>query len=100
MKLSSTFAALAQKMALDFDTLAKEIEHRGEAGTAREQALRKLLEQYLPKRAAISTGFVIDGSGGESRQMDRRAEEAEWRAKSGPVINYIDPEITKKNESH
>jgi hypothetical protein len=26
----------------------------------------------------------------------RRAEEAAWRAKSGPVTSYIDPEITKK----
>jgi hypothetical protein len=26
----------------------------------------------------------------------RRAEEAAWRAKSGPVTTYIDPEIAKK----
>jgi hypothetical protein len=28
----------------------------------------------------------------------RRAEEAAWRAKSGPVTSYIDPEIAKKHQ--
>jgi Domain of unknown function (DUF6602) len=70
MKLNSTFRAVADKMAIDFERLAAEIEHRGEAGEARELALRGFLSDYLPKRAPVDTGFVIDAAGGTSEQMD------------------------------
>jgi hypothetical protein len=54
----------------EFDELAREIDHPGESGTAREHALRELLRRYLPRRVAVDTGFVIDAAGGQSRQVD------------------------------
>ena len=39
-------------------------------GAAREHALRELLRRYLPRRVDVSTGFVIDVAGGQSRQVD------------------------------
>jgi hypothetical protein len=44
----------------EFDELAREIDHPGESGTAREHALRELLRKYLPRRVEVDTGFVID----------------------------------------
>jgi hypothetical protein len=54
----------------EFDELAREIDHPGESGTAREHALRELLRRYLPRRVEVDTGFVIDATGGQSRQVD------------------------------
>jgi hypothetical protein len=70
MKLNSTFSAIADKLRIDFERLAAEIDHHGQAGEAREFALRSVLEEYLPQRAPVGTGFVIDALGGQSRQMD------------------------------
>jgi hypothetical protein len=69
MKLSSAFAKIATQLRL-FDELAREIDHPGEAGAAREAALRNLLLRYLPQRAGVGSGFVMDASGGVSRQVD------------------------------
>jgi hypothetical protein len=70
MKLSTTFAAVAEKFRVDFEQLAAEIDHRGQAGEARELALGGVLDKYLPERAAVDTGFVIDALGRQSQQMD------------------------------
>jgi hypothetical protein len=70
MRLTTTFEKLAAKFAIDFKQLAAEIEHRGEAGAARESALHHLLGGFLPGRAAVGSGFVVDAAGGQSRQMD------------------------------
>ncbi len=70
MELSSSFVKIAEQFRIDFDQLAAETEHRGEAGMAREGALRELLARYLPKRAGVDTGFVIDATGARSKQLD------------------------------
>ena len=70
MQLTSTFEKLSRRFRVDFAELAAETEHPGEAGSSREEALRELLRNYLPKRVGVGSGFVIDANGGKSRQTD------------------------------
>ena len=46
------------------------IPHAGENGRAREKVIRRFLRQLLPAGFGIDTGFVMDASGGLSRQID------------------------------
>lgn len=70
MKLNSTFRKLSAQFREQFEQLSLEISHRTMSGEARELALRNLLDQYLPGRAGVSTGFVIDAHGSQSKQID------------------------------
>ncbi len=70
MNLNEFFHDVAKSFDLEFENFAKQIEHNGEAGRSREFALSALLKKYLPKRAAVDTGFVIDATGGCSKQID------------------------------
>ena len=70
VRLNSVFTKVAVQFRVEFDELAREIEHRGEAGEAREEALRSMLRRYLPSRVEVGTGFVIDATGAESKQVD------------------------------
>jgi hypothetical protein len=54
----------------DFIDIQESIEHRGEKGRSIEEILRKFLMLYFPKSLDVSTGFIIDSNGNESRQMD------------------------------
>lgn len=44
--------------------------HPGEAGTDREEVLRRFLRAHLPKRFEIATGFAFDSAGNVSKQLD------------------------------
>jgi hypothetical protein len=50
--------------------LTKAISHPGESGRAREHILTSFLKRLLPSDFGISSGFVIDGTGQISRQID------------------------------
>ncbi len=70
MRLSPTFRKISERFGGEFDELASEILHNQTAGETREYALRNILEKYLPRRAGVDKGFVIDAHGGESKQID------------------------------
>ena len=70
MKLNSVFKKISQQLDVEFGELSKEISHPADSGKARENALRSLLKNYLPKRIAIDTGYIIDTQGNTSKQMD------------------------------
>jgi len=53
------------------------IPHSGELGTAREQVIRDFIQQQLPRRLAVSSGFVFDVHGHVSQQMDIVIHDAE-----------------------
>jgi len=82
MTLSTLFSKVSLQFRTEFELVAAEIRHRGLAGEARETALRHLLASYLPRRAGVGTGVVIDAAGHESRQADvvvfDRAASAVW----------------------
>jgi hypothetical protein len=50
--------------------LVQSIEHPGESGRGRENVVATFLRRFLPRGYDISTGFVIDGTGNKSRQID------------------------------
>jgi len=70
MKLSSTFKKISKQFIVEFDEISTEIQHNLSAGEAREDTLRELLKKYLPQRAGVDRGFVIDVHGKESKQID------------------------------
>lgn len=70
MDLNATMARVAEQFRIGFEELTRHIEHPGESGGAREALLRRVLSDFLPKRVEVGSGFVIDASGGQSRQVD------------------------------
>jgi len=70
MKLNSTFRKISAQFKIEFNEIASEINHNLTAGMAREKAIISLLIKYLPKRIGVDSGFVIDASGTESKQID------------------------------
>src|SRR3990172_7453682 len=54
----------------DFRAISKQIDHMGERGRVREDSLRRFLGDYLPGRAGVSEGVIVDHTGRRSRQCD------------------------------
>jgi hypothetical protein len=67
--LPRILASMARQAIESFD-LATELDHPGEGGRAREEAIRRFLVGIVPPDFGIDTGFVIDAVGGVSRQVD------------------------------
>ncbi len=63
-------AAAGKKLRDDFDYIKKSNPHYAERGNEAEDILIKFLNDYLPKRYAASTGFVIDSTNEISKQVD------------------------------
>jgi hypothetical protein len=70
MRLSSTFQKISRSFAIEFDELAKEIDHTLSSGESREYALATMLRAHLPRRVGVDRGFVIDAHGNTSKQQD------------------------------
>lgn len=58
------------KMTTAIDEIRNSIPHVGETGSLIERVFRSQLQDLLPKKVAVSNGFVIDSKGNVSRQMD------------------------------
>lgn len=67
--ISDILNALNREVLNQLD-LAKAISHPGESGRAREQIIAEFFRKFVPQSFGISTGFVIDATGGISRQID------------------------------
>lgn len=59
-----------RQMRIDFEQRTAQIPHPGEKGRGREDVVRSFLREYLPKRFEVGSGFIVDASGGVSRQID------------------------------
>ena len=70
MDLVKIFDLLSKKMILEWETTQESIKHSGEKGRALEENFRTFLRKYLPKKLDIATGFIIDSSGKQSKQLD------------------------------
>ena len=51
-------------------SVARLLDHPGESGRAREEAIRQHIQEFLPGGLGLEAGFVVDASGGQSRQID------------------------------
>lgn len=82
MKASSTQQLLESfvRQTLERLQVASLLQHGGEVGRAREEALRDHLRSFLPPSLGVSTGFVIDALGGRSRQIDVIIHFADYHA--------------------
>jgi hypothetical protein len=70
VKITDIFQGIADRMLSDFEKVSAQIPHAGERGAQREEALRKFLARYLPKKYAVGKGHVINTSNETSRECD------------------------------
>lgn len=63
------FQRAARKIRQDFDELYS-IPHNAVRGGEAEKIVRKFLENHLPRRFAVGSGFIIDPEDAISRQTD------------------------------
>lgn len=68
--LKEVLSSVSAKMQADFAQLTAQISHRPSKGTAREDIVRRFLEERLPESLEIGTGEIIDVTGQRSAQMD------------------------------
>jgi hypothetical protein len=61
--------AAATETLVELQLVAK-VSHKGEAGRAREGILRRFITRIAPPSLGLEPGFVIDGRGGVSGQVD------------------------------
>lgn len=57
-------------MALQLEAALKLIRHNGTRGGLAENLLRAQIEEFLPKKWVVGSGFILDKSGSTSRQVD------------------------------
>jgi hypothetical protein len=67
---SYAFASAAAAETIQELRLVASVSHRGEAGRAREGILRRFLSRIAPPALGLEPGFVIDGQGNVSGQID------------------------------
>lgn len=58
------------KMTTAIAQIRDSIPHAGETGDLVERVLRSQLQEVLPEKVGVSSGFVVDSEGKVSRQMD------------------------------
>lgn len=68
--LPTLFANLQTQLAASLNTARTSIDHPGSMGAVSEREWRALLEKHLPRRYAVTSGFVVDSEGGQSQQLD------------------------------
>jgi hypothetical protein len=69
-ELYNEFLRIAKQTRENFIEGLKGCKHPGELGKARENVLKEFLIQFLPEPFDIGSGFVIDGDGNKSEQID------------------------------
>jgi hypothetical protein len=69
-RLSYAYARAVARESLQELELVQSIAHPGEAGRAREGVLHRFLRRLCPPGLGLDTGFVVDGVGGISGQID------------------------------
>lgn len=70
MRFKTHFNLIARQMQADFDKVAVAMSHAPSIGTARENALGSFLRQYLPSRFGVTSGFLVDSTEEQSKQLD------------------------------
>jgi hypothetical protein len=70
MHVAEIFDEVAQQMRADLERARKAVQHPGLKGAAFEEVFRTFLRTYLPQALDISTGVLVDSTGGHSRQLD------------------------------
>ena len=70
LSLEKTMDSIAKKMQIDYESLTKQIEHKGLKGRAREIVIKHFLNKYIPPFLGVESGEIISSKGGVSRETD------------------------------
>lgn len=70
MNIKQIFLGISDQIKIDYDCISKNIPHLAQRGEGREEILIKLLEEYLPGRFGVDSGFIFDVHGNVSKQTD------------------------------
>ena len=71
MHLAAIFDTAIKKMQTELDEARQAIDsHMAARGTSFESIIREFLKKYLPPSLDVSTGFLVDSNGNQSRQLD------------------------------
>lgn len=68
--LDEYFKGMVAQINDELSFISKMITHNLEKGENNEEILKDFLKKFLPKKFSITSGFVIDKSGGISKQCD------------------------------
>lgn len=82
--IASLISQAAKKLHNDFDYIRNTNSHAGEKGSETEDAVRKFLNDHMPKRFHATGGFVID----TDNQMSGHQDVIIYDALSSPVFRY------------
>ena len=63
------FAQAAKRMRAEFEELSV-VPHNGARGGEAEDVIRRFLDAHIPKRFAVTAGFIVDPHGTVSKQTD------------------------------
>ncbi len=70
MDLERILSATSEEMLRQFETFSAQYQHRGLRGSAREDAVKDFLANYLPTNLEIAAGEIFDTKGSKSRECD------------------------------
>lgn len=70
VNLKKIFLGLQTEMIAKLRNTRANVKHPTSKGNVTESSWRRLLENYLPKRYAVESAFVIDSNGNISEQID------------------------------
>ncbi|WP_299359125.1 DUF6602 domain-containing protein [uncultured Paracoccus sp.] len=70
INLSDVFAASETILSARIEQIRASLTHAGLKGGAVEEAVRNLLQDYLPQNIGIGSGVVVDSAGRQSNQID------------------------------
>ncbi len=68
--LQTYYRGILKRLKAEIDLLNDIIPHATTKGTANEESLKQILENFIPKKYAIGSGIIIDSFGNRSKQID------------------------------
>lgn len=68
--LTSLFEKESEGIQKDIEKSREEFSHSGLKGDEFEEAVKKLLQKYLPRKYGLANGQIIDSNGGLSKEVD------------------------------
>lgn len=64
------WGGVLQQLRAEVDVFSRLVAHMGERGRINEQALSRMLEDFVPERVGVGSGVLIDAFGGQGQQTD------------------------------
>lgn len=85
----SLLESARQKMIADFEIAKRDVPHYGERGEELERVVINWLSNYLPKRYAVGTGFIL----GLLNEISPQTDAVIYDAFNCPILRYSDKSL-------